>query len=73
MCHLCEGRVNDLAVSADGQLAEGGDEEVQEAPHDDGRGRGQQQHEGQEHPLRGALPGEPSFIINDLLSSSMYI
>ena len=54
MCHLCEGRVNDLAVSADGQLAEGGDEEVQEAPHDDGRGRGQQQHEGQEHPLRGA-------------------
>ena len=35
MCHLCEGRVNDLAVSADGQLAEGGDEEVQEAPHDD--------------------------------------
>lgn len=44
MRHLGEGRVSDWAVSADGHWAEGGDEEVQEAPHDDGRGGRRRQH-----------------------------
>ena len=57
MRHLGEGRVSDWAVSADGQWAEGEDEEVHEAPHDDGRGGG-----GLDNNIESKLPAKGIFL-----------